>query len=105
MKIDFKFIDENNVIAEGSLKWTNRRPPPEDRVILTKSKVTDMFNNQYPDYNLESIEGRSRISNFLSLDESKTSWKLVVSKKQKPAAKPAVSKKRTYKKKTTKAGF
>tara|TARA_R100000664_G_C2759560_1_gene149504 strand:- start:8723 stop:9013 length:291 start_codon:yes stop_codon:yes gene_type:complete len=76
-----------------SLNWERKRPDIDDRITIKTKDVLKEFASKFADYDIKSINGPSRITNFHSPEESKGEWIVVAEstkkvKKTRPRKKP-----------------
>ena len=91
--MNIEFINENTVKITASLKWEPLRPPPELKTTQRKEEFIAEFKKKHPSYIIEEVVGPDKIANFRTVEKSKGTWILKVSKKKKEKSTPPIPKK------------
>ena len=79
--MNIEFIDSGTVKITESLHFPGGRP--ESKTLLFVSEVVNEFVERHPSYEILSIAGPHKITNFHNKKMSKGEWTLKVDKKSK----------------------
>ena len=83
--MNIEFLDANTVKINWSLNFVART---KDKTIITRGDVQTEFLKKHKSYNVVSIEGPERITNFTSRKFAEGEWNLKVEKKSKLKSNP-----------------